>query len=150
MTRLRLLAFSALLAAAIAARAGATTIAQPVVYFDSGSDALQPQALPILDDLATAMTNPMFDIRILIEGRADRAGQPRANRLLSCRRARAVRAHLLARGVAPERLAIRGRGEDAPYVETEDGVPERHNRFVMMTFVDEAALASARAQPDAC
>lgn len=49
---------------------------------------------------------------------------------LSLRRANAVRAALVARGVSPDSITVVGRGETEPDVPTADGVKEQANRLV--------------------
>ena len=65
------------------------------------------------------------EAHVVVRGHTDRTGAAAANLLLSCRRARAAEAYLLAKGVAPARLAVQGYGEADPEVETEDGVASR-------------------------
>ena len=63
------------------------------VYFPSGSWALTPQAEQALIPLARALNAPqLVQYRVRIEGHTDTVGDPRANQLLSERRAATVRA----------------------------------------------------------
>lgn len=66
--------------------------------------------------------------RILVTGHADRAGPDPYNAALSLRRAEAVRAALVAAGIAGQRIAVTALGESAPAVPTGDGVREARNR----------------------
>jgi OmpA-OmpF porin, OOP family len=54
------------------------------------------------------------DVKVSIEGYTDSVGNPNFNRLLSERRANAVRDYLIERGVEPPRLVAVGRGEENP------------------------------------
>ena len=65
-----------------------------------------------------------------VTGCADRAGSDSYNMELSLRRANAVRAGLVARGVSPDSITVVGRGETEPAVPTADGVKEQANRLV--------------------
>jgi len=65
-----------------------------------------------------------------VTGHADRAGSEAYNMELSLRRANAVRAALVARGVSPDSITVAGRGETEPDVPTADGVEEQVNRRV--------------------
>jgi outer membrane protein OmpA-like peptidoglycan-associated protein len=126
-----------LLAAAIATPAHGWIPGPFIIFFDSGSDRLDEPTRAILDNVAAAI-DAMHPASIVMAGHADRAGEPGRNRLLSCRRARAARAYLATRGVAPERMVIEGYGEERVLVDTDDGVPEPQNRRVEFLLSDRA------------
>lgn len=70
------------------------------------------EALPVIDDIAGLLAMRP-DIELLrVEGHADESGSSRHNLELSRARAEAIRAALVARGIAPERLEAIGSGED--------------------------------------
>jgi outer membrane protein OmpA-like peptidoglycan-associated protein len=68
--------------------------------------------------------------RIEVNGYTDRSGSDQYNQGLSVRRANAVAAELLRRGVPRNEIATRGFGESNPLVPTADGVREPQNRRV--------------------
>ncbi len=72
---------------------------------------LRPEDLPLLASLAAWMQAHPEVLLLRVEGHADEVGPPAYNYDLSLRRAEAVRAALIARGVAPERLQTLGSGE---------------------------------------
>jgi OmpA-OmpF porin, OOP family len=98
-----------------------------VIFFDSGSAAITPQAGKILDD-AASVYRPLMHCRLDVEAHADRVGSTAQNLALSRRRAEAILAYLRKRGVRA-RARIEYFGETRPLVETEDGVAEPQNRF---------------------
>ncbi|MFQ5348695.1 MAG: OmpA family protein, partial [Rhodothalassiaceae bacterium] len=104
-----------------------------LVFFDFDSATLRADAAPILDDAAAAYERFGF-VEVAVVGHTDRAGPDRYNQGLSERRAAAVKAALVARGVPAERIATSGRGESEPLVPTNDGVREPQNRRVEITF----------------
>ena len=107
---------------------------QPVP-FAVGSDALLPEADgPLGDVLALLQENN--DIELLrIEGHADERADSRYNLDLSRRRAEAVRAWLISRGIAPERLEAIGTGEARPATGAD---ASRRVEFVVLVWDDEA------------
>lgn len=72
----------------------------------------------------------MQNTRIAVQGNADRSGTPAYNQGLSLRRARAVAAELVRRGVPQAEIAIQGFGDTRPLVPTRAGVREPQNRRV--------------------
>ncbi|HYD14193.1 MAG TPA: OmpA family protein [Allosphingosinicella sp.] len=127
----RLIAPLALLSVAVPARAESPFI----IFFDSGSVHLDQADSAILDNAVAVIRN--FDVRsIEISGHADRVGSDRDNVELSRRRAEAVRAALLARGMSRRiEVTIVAQGESQPLVETGDGVSHAENRYVTIMLV---------------
>lgn len=72
-------------------------------------------------------------MRVVLVGKADRAGPPDYNQRLSELRALVVRNTLIAAGVAATRIDVRGAGENEPPVPTADDVREPRNRVVEVT-----------------
>ena len=131
------------------AHSAATSIGPFVIFFDSGNDRLQPQAIAVMDALVSVLeANPMP--YVMIEGHSDSLGHSQANRRLSCRRARAAAAYLLSKGIAPQRLGIQGYGEDRPWYAVSDIDPEATNRRVEFVFRPPEEIASAPASSNAC
>lgn len=64
------------------------------------------------------------DLRVVLNGHTGTLGDADANRDLSARRAEAVKAMLLAEGIEPDRVAVRGRGGDSP-LSRADGESDR-------------------------
>lgn len=83
------------------------------VLFEGDTAELMPTARERLDRVAQAM----HEVRarsVVVNGYMDRSGDPRRALDLSRRRADAVRAYLVSRGVAPERVRAVGRGDVEP------------------------------------
>jgi outer membrane protein OmpA-like peptidoglycan-associated protein len=124
-----------------AAGATATPPAQPtqgaasiIVTFSSGSSDLGPDARRQLQTLGNAITSGELSVfRFRIEGHTDTVGDAMANRLLSDRRAAAVRDFLIANfAVRPERLEAVGLGDAVPAVPTPPNTSEPRNRRVVV------------------
>lgn len=104
------------------------------VTFPSGSAIISDAAARTLAPLGRALaSSDLAAYRFRIEGHTDTVGDPRMNRVLSERRAAAVREFLArAYNVDPRRLEAVGLGQDQLLVETPPGVPEARNRRVQV------------------
>ena len=76
---------------------------------------------------------------MLIEGHSDNTGNEDFNLKLSQQRADAVRALLLARGIAPERITTRGYGPKFPIVDNDTPAGRQQNRRVEVLVLSEGA-----------
>jgi outer membrane protein OmpA-like peptidoglycan-associated protein len=72
--------------------------------------------------------------RLNVTGHADRSGGDDYNMALSLRRANAVKDVLVREGIPAAQIAVVGRGESQPLVQTADGVREPQNRRVEIVF----------------
>lgn len=100
------------------------------VNFQSGSDRLTKDSLPILDSIAAVLVERPDVQKVIISGHTDNAGRPAANLKLSLRRAEAVRLHLIKKGVAAERLEAIGYGEERPIADNTTAAGKAENRRV--------------------
>jgi outer membrane protein OmpA-like peptidoglycan-associated protein len=100
---------------------GKKIVIDDVIFFDTNKDTIQPKSFDILSDVAAVMkANPNFNVRV--EGHASkdavsaRRGKAGAdfNLRLSDLRAKAVKAYLVEKGIAPERLEAVGFGWNQP------------------------------------
>ena len=88
----------------------------PVIYFKYDSDELVEAARTNLDRIATFMSDK-DQLGLVIEGHCDQRGTEEYNRALGERRANAVRAYLVGRGVADAKIKTVSYGKDMPAVE---------------------------------
>ena len=117
-------------AAAIAAPAAAPAPARTfLVFFDWDRADLTDRARQIIAEAATNARS-VRSTRIEVSGHADRTGTAVYNQRLSVRRAEAVAAELVRRGIARNEMTIQGFGFDRPLVPTAVGVREPQNRRV--------------------
>lgn len=92
------------------------------VTFDTGSAKIKPDIYESLQSVIDVLrSNP--DVRMEIQGHTDDRGNADYNRMLSDKRANAIRDFLIKYHIASERLAAKGYGEDQPVApnDTEDG-----------------------------
>jgi outer membrane protein OmpA-like peptidoglycan-associated protein len=99
------------------------------VLFDTGRAELKPGATRKLDQLAQFLTEHP-DRRVQIDGFTDSVGTDSYNEELSQRRANAVRAALLSRGVEASRIGTEGYGKSYPVADNGDSGGRQLNRRV--------------------
>ncbi|MFZ1851945.1 MAG: OmpA family protein [Nitrosomonas sp.] len=81
--------------------------------FDFDKATLKAEGIRSLDEFASGIQTVSYD-RIHVDGYADRIGSDDYNKRLSFRRAQAVKAHLVSRGISAEKISIDGKGEADP------------------------------------
>jgi OmpA-OmpF porin, OOP family len=100
--------------------------------FDSSK--LEPKYASLLDDSVKILQdNP--DLKVLIEGHTDSVGTKEYNQKLSVRRAEAVRAHLVSKGIDKKRLDVKGFGLTKPIASNKTKEGRAQNRRVEFTVV---------------
>jgi len=106
------------------------------VLFDVGQASLKSGAQSKLDQLAAVLKNHP-ERRVLVEGFTDSTGSAESNLFLSRARAEAVRLALMARGIGPDRIEVRGNGEARPVASNATQAGRQQNRRVEVVFSDE-------------
>jgi outer membrane protein OmpA-like peptidoglycan-associated protein len=84
------------------------------VNFESASAKLLPESMAVLDGVAEALKMRSSGAKLEVAGHTDNTGSAALNRALSTRRAVAVRAYLVSKGVPASMLTAKGYGPDAP------------------------------------
>lgn len=115
-------------APAVAAAAPVAAARTFLVFFDWSKADLTDRARQIIGEAAAARGQGVT--RIEVNGFTDRSGPASYNMALSQRRANAVAAELVRRGVPRNEIVTRGFGEENNLVPTADGVREPQNRRV--------------------
>jgi outer membrane protein OmpA-like peptidoglycan-associated protein len=103
-----------------------------ILFFESGSAALTPQILTLLDNAVAGYRESPVQ-RLEIAGNADRVGASEDNLRLSQRRAEAVAGYLRPR-LPGLPIGAYGCGESLPLRPTPDEVPEPQNRNAIIHF----------------
>ena len=106
------------------------------VSFDTGSAALRPSLLRVLDQFADSLRNDQAPTLAII-GHTDSRGSDAVNNPLSVARASSVRDYLAQRGVNPARVSIEGHGSTQPIATNATDAGRAQNRRVEM-FLREA------------
>ena len=100
-----------------------------MVFFDWDRSNLSAQALTTIRQAADTYKS-RGSARITATGHTDKSGPEAYNMALSLRRANVVKDALVRDGVPATAIAVVGRGESQPLVQTADGVREPQNRRV--------------------
>jgi len=104
----------------------------PVPTFPFGKFGVTPEASLKLDALAAQMDGER-SLNILITGHTDSVGSEAFNQTLSIKRATAVKAYLIKRGIAAERMSIEGSGELDPVETNSTDAGRAANRRVQIS-----------------
>lgn len=121
-----------------AARQRQTVMRLDNVLFRTNEATLAPGARPVLDRLARALEDHPDQI-VRIEGYTDSRGSDQHNTDLSRRRADAVRAALISRGIDQRRITTHGNGDASPIADNDTAEGRQMNRRV------EVVMSSAGA-----
>ncbi len=100
------------------------------VYFDTGKATIKPASFPLLDEVAQALKDHGEVKKVRIEGHTDSTGSAKLNTTLSRKRAQAVRAYLVEKGVAAGRLDAKGYGPSKPVADNKTAEGREKNRRV--------------------
>jgi len=104
-------------------------LANRIVEFEPGSAVLRPAALPILDEMASAMTR-LKGRKFEVIGHTDAMGARAGNVSLSLARAQAVKTYLIGKGLPAESLATSGMGPDQPVASNATDEGRARNRRI--------------------
>ena len=119
------------------------------IQFESGGDVLPLESIPTLERLAFFLSNEK-EIKVQILGHTDSDEKcPGDNLVLSQRRAEAVRAQLLARGIEAERLIATGMGHTDPIADNISKSGKAANRrieFLLITKDQQGIPAPAKSE----
>ena len=102
------------------------------ILFDLGKTQIHESSLDILEE-AVLELNDNKTSYIIIDGHTDDIGTPSSNRVLSYKRAQAVKDYLKEMGIDEKRLITVGHGEEQPIAPNTSSEGRAKNRRVIMT-----------------
>ena len=109
------------------------------VLFDFDRATLRPEGRSLLDDVAAKVRGATLE-SLIVTGHADRIGSQAYNLELSNRRAGAVKAYLVSKGFAAQRIYAEGKGEAQPMTGdkcSKMGRENRHNAKLIACLQDD-------------
>jgi len=106
------------------------------VYFDTGKATLKPSSYAELNDLVEYLKMKP-SVKIEVAGHTDDVGDDAANMKLSQDRAQAVKAYLLKKGIAADRIVAKGYGETRPVATNDTPEGRQKNRRTEVTILSE-------------
>jgi outer membrane protein OmpA-like peptidoglycan-associated protein len=109
------------------------------VLFASAKSDLLPAAQVKLNEVANALIKEDPLSKIVVEGHTDSQGTAPYNLELSQRRAESVRAHLVSRGIASDRISAQGFGLTRSVAENDSPEGRANNRRVEIVVQPSAA-----------
>ncbi len=130
-------------AAAAPAVAPVPAVASKVTYaadafFDFDKSVLKPEGKAKLDDLVSKVKDINLEVVIAV-GHTDSVGTDAYNQKLSVRRAEAVKAYLVSKGIEKNRVYTEGKGEKQPVADNKTKEGRAKNRRVEVEVVGTRA-----------
>ena len=103
-------------------------------FFDFDKSVLKPEGRAKLDDLVSKIRDVNLEVIIAV-GHTDSVGTDAYNQRLSVRRAEAVKAYLVSRGIEANRVYTEGKGEKQPVADNKTAAGRAKNRRVEIEVV---------------
>ncbi|QIL80867.1 OmpA family protein [Diaphorobacter sp. HDW4A] len=107
-------------------------------FFDFDKSVLKPEGKAKLDDLVSKVKNINLEVIIAV-GHTDSIGSDAYNQKLSVRRAEAVKAYLVSKGIEKNRVYTEGKGEKQPVADNKTAAGRAKNRRVEIEVVGTQA-----------
>ncbi len=107
-------------------------------FFDFDKSVLKPEGKAKLDDLVSKVKDINLEVIIAV-GHTDSVGTDAYNQRLSVRRAEAVKAYLVSRGIEKNRVYTEGKGEKQPVADNKTAEGRAKNRRVEIEVVGTRA-----------
>lgn len=125
--------------AAAAPAAPAAPVSEKVTFaadafFDFDKAVLKPEGKAKLDDLTSKLQGMNLEVIIAV-GHTDSVGTDAYNQKLSVRRAEAVKAYLVSKGIEANRVYTEGKGEKQPVADNKTAAGRAKNRRVEIEVV---------------
>ncbi len=103
-------------------------------FFDFDKATIKPEGRQVLDQVA-AQANTINLETLIATGHTDSIGTEQYNQGLSQRRANSVKAYLVSKGIAADRIYVEGKGESSPVASNKTREGRAQNRRVEIEIV---------------
>jgi OOP family OmpA-OmpF porin len=103
-------------------------------FFDFDKAVLKPEGKAKLDDLTSKIKDITLEVIIAV-GHTDSVGSDAYNQKLSLRRAEAVKAYMVSKGIEANRVYTEGKGEKQPVADNKSAEGRAKNRRVEIEVV---------------
>ena len=107
-------------------------------FFDFNKAVLKPEAKAKLDDLTGKLKGITLEVIIAV-GHTDAVGGDAYNQKMSVKRAEAVKAYLVTKGIEPNRIYTEGKGKKQPVADNKTAEGRAKNRRVEIEVVGTRA-----------
>jgi OOP family OmpA-OmpF porin len=104
------------------------------MFFDFDKSVLKPAGKAKVDELVTNINNIKLEV-VIVVGHTDWIGTNAYNQRLSVRRAEAVKAYLVSKGIEKNRIYTEGKGENQPVANNKTAEGRAKNRRVEIEVV---------------
>ncbi len=118
------------------------------IFFELDSDVIKAESHDLVDAIGRTILDNAQIVSIEIAGHTDSQGEAEYNLELSQRRADAVVAYLVDKGVAADRLSAKGYGAETPLVEEETEEAFAANRRVEFKIVEQTEVEELKEAGD--
>mgnify|MGYP000588355678 CR=1 FL=1 len=118
-------------------------------FFDFNKSVLKPEGKAKLDDLTGKVKGINLEVIIAV-GHTDNVGSDAYNQKLSVKRAEAVKAYLVTKGIEPNRIYTEGKGKKQPVADNKTAEIAEWNVKIKKLEDDVEALKDAAPPQPAC
>ncbi len=106
------------------------------IFFDSGKSVLKPESFKAINELAEYLKLKKTVV-IELSGHTDNVGDATLNQKLSQDRAESVRAYLIQKGIAANRVEVKGYGDTLPVADNSTDEGKQKNRRTEIKIIKE-------------
>jgi outer membrane protein OmpA-like peptidoglycan-associated protein len=104
------------------------------IQFEVGKDIIRPISFKQLDEVVK-IVNEYADYQLIIDGHTDNTGKADKNKILSEKRAAAIKNYFLKKGIDANRMIATGYGDTKPLVENNSVANKAKNRRVELNMI---------------
>lgn len=105
------------------------------ITFDSGTSTIRKSSRKLLDEVVNTMSTHT-SVRLEITGHTDNQGNPETNLALSSKRADAVKAYLVSKGIEGGRITTKGAGQEQPIADNKTKAGRAANRRIEFRVIE--------------